>query len=637
MAIAVIGSYETGVPMAAVAGGVTALCCGLASQQGFYRTRVATMVATTFSMAVCVAIGSLTVGSPLLSVLAIAVCGYVFGIMASLGPVAALVGVWAAMTLAIFGHFPLSASATMTCVLSCLCSGAAQIALLVATWPLYRYPEERRALSALYRGLAQYARSGNDGSDLLRQSEQIGKVRAILADPQPFGRDIEFTAVQTLLDEAVRIRGTLACLPLNDNRFAGDRSIAADALDDIAASIEQSREPSSQGLQEELEAERSDATARALFGQIRAARRIVSTPLRGVALRPSRRLFQRFPDLPQIVSLMRQNMSLHTAFGRHALRFALVLALARAIEHVLPFSRGYWITLTVAIVLKPDFTTTFVRGIARIAGTLLGVVFATAVVVAFPNAPSVDIALTVACAVISITFLQINFPIYDVGMTCYVVFILALIGQPQEAAIVNRLLATVAGGGLAMLSYFAWPMWESARAREQIVASLDKLLIYMGALFDGLANPLRRDVAALDDLRSEVWRARAAANESLERMLSEPRRTHEISHDQALGIMAAVHRVEFANLKLWNLYSDRSTPALPQVVSFWQQVEGTMSSIVATLSGKPPAPMRGDALRDAYDEMKTSLRGMEAPAVHLLLESCDRIVDSINTMVNVIG
>ena len=63
--------------------------------------------------------------------------------------------------------------------------------------------------------------------------------------------------------------------------------------------------------------------------------------------------------------------------SRDSLRFALVLASRWSLGRHFEADRGYWIPLTAAIVLKPDFQTTFVRGFARIGGTLVGAVVAT--------------------------------------------------------------------------------------------------------------------------------------------------------------------------------------------------------------------------------------------------------------------
>ncbi|MBV8639557.1 MAG: FUSC family protein [Candidatus Eremiobacteraeota bacterium] len=631
MVVGVAGGYATGTPMAAVVGGFTALGTGMASQQGFYRTRLTTMIAVTLAMTLCTTIGFLTGHSPLLSILVLAVCGYIYGITASFGAAASAIGIWAVLSLIIFGHLPVSTSAMSVCALTSLTSGAVQILLLVATWPLYRYPQERRALVDVYCGLASYARGEVGPDQLLEQSESFRKLRAILADPQPFGRPITMTALQTLLDEAERVRATLAELPPNDAGVNDDRSVAADVLNAIAASVDSSRAPTNQALRNRLDAPSADPAVRALFGQLRAAWRMASIPWRGFSLRTPVNFKLKLPIVREAFAFLRQNASVHTSFGRHALRLAVVLAIARTLEHVVPFERGYWITLTAAVVLRPDFTTTFVRAIGRIMGTIAGVVAATAIVVAVPNTPYVDLALAALFGALTFAAVQVNTTIFGFVITEYVVFIVATLGQPEHAEIINRGLASVSGGLLGMLAYVLWPTWESPATRGRIVTLLERLRSYMLVLFEGLADPARRDVRALNALRDETWRARAAANESLERMLSEPNASRQLSDETALGIMAASRRVEFANLELWGLYEDPSTPALPQVSCFSEAVDAALESDIRLLCG--PHGMRAPrSLRGAYESMKASLGNANSPAVQVLLDAGDRLADSVNTI-----
>jgi len=631
MLAGVIGGYATGVPMAAVVGGFTALGTGMASQQGFYRTRLAAMGATALAMTFCATVGFLSVHSPLLSILLVAAAGYTYGIIGSFGPVASAVGIWSVLSLVIFGHFNVSAPAMHVCVLTSLGSGAVQILLLIATWPLYRYPEERHELVAVYRGLAAYARGKSGPDQLLQQSEALRKLRQILADPQPFGRPVAITALQTLVDEAERLRGALAELPMNGADPCANRYVAADVLDAIATSVESSRPPSNKSLRAQLDASSSDPAVRALFGQLRTAWRIASVPWRGFSLRTPGTFYAQFPGLAESLALLRQNVGLDTTFGRHALRLAVVLAIARTMEHVVTFDRSYWITLTAAIVLRPDFTTTFVTATGRILGTIAGVVIATAIVIAVPNLPYTNLALAALFGALCFAVVQVNTTIFSLAVTEYVVFIVAALGQPQHAEILDRGIASVCGGLLGMLAYAVWPTWESPATRRQIVALLEKLRLYMHGLFEGLADPSLRDIRSLNPLRNETWRARAAANESLERMLSEPMRSRDISDEEALGIMAASRRIEFANLELWGLYDDAATPALPETARFSIAVDVALRSDIAVLCGNDdkPAP-NSESLRDAYDSMKSYTGNANAPCVHVLLDAADRLVDSLN-------
>ncbi len=54
------------------------------------------------------------------------------------------------------------------------------------------------------------------------------------------------------------------------------------------------------------------------------------------------------------------------------------IAAAEWIERSIGWHRAYWLPMTVAVVLKPDFTATFSRGILRLLGTFAGLIVATA-------------------------------------------------------------------------------------------------------------------------------------------------------------------------------------------------------------------------------------------------------------------
>ncbi|MBO0707251.1 MAG: FUSC family protein, partial [Candidatus Dormibacteraeota bacterium] len=53
-------------------------------------------------------------------------------------------------------------------------------------------------------------------------------------------------------------------------------------------------------------------------------------------------------------------------------RLVLCMTIAAILERVLPIAHSYWIVMTVALVLKPDFGSVFVRGLQRGLGTVVG-------------------------------------------------------------------------------------------------------------------------------------------------------------------------------------------------------------------------------------------------------------------------
>src|SRR5207302_8853593 len=75
-------------------------------------------------------------------------------------------------------------------------------------------------------------------------------------------------------------------------------------------------------------------------------------------------------------AILRANLTFRSPAFRHAIRLGAALIIASALARLLPLplQRGYWIPLTVLLILRPDFTSTFTRGVARFLGTVLVVV-----------------------------------------------------------------------------------------------------------------------------------------------------------------------------------------------------------------------------------------------------------------------
>jgi uncharacterized membrane protein YccC len=619
VALALLVGFAGGAPIYAVAAGIGAFSVGFASLQGVYRTRAATMLGMACAMAFSTAIASLCSHSAELAILALAVWGFGYGMIAALGPGASAIGVNATTALIIFERYPLPLHVAVMVALVMFAGGLLQTLLLVLLWPIERYPQERHALAGAYRELAQYAQA-SDTSTRVPSTTELIAVRKTLADPRPFGRPLVLAAFQSLLDEAVRIRASLALLAtVGGDKYASLRPVIAQALDAIAQALDDAHAPEQTALYGMLNTDTNDPNLRALYRQLRAAWRSASVPLGRFAL-PELHYPTDLPSFESSLAVLRDHFHLRSAFGRHAVRLAITLAAAGVLGYVLPVQRGYWITLTAVLVLRPDFTTTLSRGVARIAGTIVGVVAATAIVLAVPHTPHITLALAIFFAAISYAAFQLNYGIFSLTVTAYVVFLLALLGTPEATAVQNRLEATIIGGLLAIGSYLIWPTWESPRTVANLRALINGSLDYTRLLFNGLIDPSARDLPKMRAVRTKLWTVRATAEESLERMLSEPGGTHEIDSDIALGLMAASERLALANTALSSLYQDPQTPAFAALAP--------LASALANASID-----RADGLQDAYTKVAQALAADTSAVAQGLLVACDRIVDSTNTIV----
>ena len=76
------------------------------------------------------------------------------------------------------------------------------------------------------------------------------------------------------------------------------------------------------------------------------------------------------------VAILRANLSPDSAVLRHAVRLGVLVGASDLVARLIGVDRGYWIPLTVLVVLRPDFASTFQRSSMRVAGTIVGLILA---------------------------------------------------------------------------------------------------------------------------------------------------------------------------------------------------------------------------------------------------------------------
>ena len=118
--------------------------------------------------------------------------------------------------------------------------------------------------------------------------------------------------------------------------------------------------------------------------------------------------------------------------------------------------RAYWVPMTVVLVLKPEFAVTFSRGVLRIAGTLIGLLLATALFHFLPIHTATEIALIGLFTFLVRWVGPANYGIFGVTISALVVALISLTGIAPQEVIHARAVNTVLGGVLALAAYAAW-------------------------------------------------------------------------------------------------------------------------------------------------------------------------------------
>ncbi|MFZ5521088.1 MAG: FUSC family protein [Pseudomonadota bacterium] len=217
---------------------------------------------------------------------------------------------------------------------------------------------------------------------------------------------------------------------------------------------------------------------------------------------------------------------------RHALRATLAMACAYALAHALPWgAHKHWLLLTVAAVMRGNLEQTLMRRNARIVGTLLGCM-AAFLLLEFTTAPAVVfVAMALALS------LAHAYVLVDYRVTAAAGAVMALLqihllsrytGGLGAGIVVERMIDTVLGAGIAWAFSYVLPSWE----REQLPRLVRRLL---NAQADYARQVLVWQQPASAErgwrtARREVYDALWLLTQTLQRMAREPQEVRAALH-----------------------------------------------------------------------------------------------------------
>lgn len=638
-------------PTVGVFGAVGAVSVGFGSFQGAYRSRAVVMLMGACGMALSIFLGSLA-GHSTISAAAVALLwGFASGLLVAIGPAASFVGLQSAVGALVAGGFPSDVPQALARMLLVLGGGAFQTLLVVSLWPLRRFPAERAMVARVYRSLGDYAASLPSADSAPPEPHTQAGLTPPHADPQPFARVSEMAVFQALLDEGERLRTSLGAVAslytraavANDGPTVGTVSqvatIVARLLRAVADAADAARPPEApEDLWRELDAacralpaERS--LLEALAGQLRASWRLVSAPTSAEEssaahdprVRPTA---SQLPRIRDTLATLRANLTPQSTAFRHALRLAVSLAITTAAYRVTSLERGYWLSLTVLLVLKPEFTTTFTRGVARVIGTIVGAGFATLITVIVHPGPTLLTAFVLAFVWLGYALFRTNYALFTVCITGYVVFLVSMAGIPEIDAATYRALDTLIGGLFALAVYAVWPTWEGRHVRELLATMFEAQSRYLCALLGVYAQPEAADLRRLHGLRAAARLARSNAEASVDRLLAEPAGGQEIDPKIAAGVVASVRRSALASLALLSGVERGPRRAVPGVAALAEQVREALRALATAMR-------TGGAV--VLPPLRQTQLAIDATVDPLVGRETDVLVDALNSIAALMG
>jgi uncharacterized membrane protein YccC len=604
LAIAMLlGRPALGVPAA-----IGAFIAGFTSLQGIYRTRLTAMLAATLGMSITSFVGALAAHSTPAIVAAAAFAGYACGIVGQIGPVASTVALNSFVAFVLFSSQPLAPTAAAQESALVLAGGGIQALLLLVAWPSARGDAERAALADVYRNLAAYAR-GIGGSPALPPITPLATARQVLADPQPFARAAELARFNRLLEDSEIIRRRLGALTATLSTSTGGSAVRT-LLEEVAAQLDAIANLLIGTLRDVVTPELSPASDALRFTGTADLQAHIRDATEAAAMLATGRL----PRL-RLLSKPRPGPYVENHIdwlGRDAVRFALVAAVAMMLGRHFAADRGYWIPLTAALVLKSDFQTTFVRGIGRIVGTLVGGIVASGVIaLARGHLAAQTAGILVSAAAAYLTF-NPNYALFAVAITSFVVMTLSMRGLPGTTTIDARVLDTLAGGALAMIGFLLLPSWEHRRTRALLANLLDSQRRLAGAILRAYAAPSTDARKAIGAARTGAWKVRTTVETSIDRTRHEPHGPHTIGAARALRILAATQRFALANLLLETALETQGPSAPAGLEPFAEALDAEMTQLAEALRASR-RPRRDDRLSSSLAQLESALDAARDP------------------------
>ena len=537
---------------------------------GPYRTRAATMAAVTAGAAMAAAMatlahGHLAIALPLtLGVGALCSLGRVWG-NAGAGAGSAVFCTFL-IALAVPPTRPREAAIRAGLIVA---GGLWAMLLSLVLWPLQPYRPVRLAVAACFRALAAYgddlaarsARGPHDPWELRAHSvavrAAIDNARAVLAGtrrgrPGESGRGERLLVLHEVADQVfahlVALNDTLAAIPApaRDEAFAAalPRTLGAGAesLRSLADAVESEsappavplrwtgadlRPPGRAGTVSEddaaLDAHREQAAI--LLDRIADYAALGFATARGLETgrdAPDVTGLEEAPPPLSAMAQLRAILSPDSLVLRYALRVALAATTAVALSSALGLRRGYWVTITVVIILQPYTGATSQKALQRLLGTVVGGML-TALLGAWFHAPVAILALAFVFVTVCVALLPVNYAVFSVFVTpAFVLLAEASAGDWHLAEV--RIVNTVIGGTIALLAArLLWPTPESsllpAYMTRALAANRDYLRVAATlAREGGPVVPVR-----LREARRAVGLAAVNAEESFQRLLGEHR------------------------------------------------------------------------------------------------------------------
>ncbi|MFF6775330.1 FUSC family protein [Streptomyces sp. NPDC012637] len=615
-------------PAVAASSAFGAFQAAIATFQRSYRPRPTLALASGASLAVSTFLGYLTGAHLVLFLLLLAVWTFVAGLAWAVGPTAGIIASSNVAIMLVTVTLPTSV-ATAAGHAAMIAVGGLVQAVLIVLMPVRRWGAQRDALADALAAEADYARRLRHDPTASFDPVPLMTARsaAAVTPRQARRRPAELHGARGL---AERIRPVLASLadpavgapaegPQRD-RVRELLGAAGEVLDACAhairhgepvelppAAVAALRTPDTGAILSGAP-RRAATRLAALLGDVVETAEPRTETAAGARSRPTLLRL-----LPVALGRMRAELRHDSPVLRHAVRVTAVATAGYLLGTALPLGHGYWAPMASVMVMRPDFSQTYARSVARFGGTLVGVALATGIVQTAHPGTWLSAGLAVFCAFGMYLLMRTGYAASQVFVAAYVVFLLGMEGVGVTQTVRDRVLLTLLGGLLAMLSYAVYPAWETPRLRGRLADWLTADGRYAATVVAHYAEPAG---PVCPDVREALLANRAARiawQEGVARATHEPVRHRGMSRAAAGEAEDALAQCGRVAMLLEAHLPERGAPPVPEAAALAEALRrATERGAKAVRERRTP---RWEELRETVEAWE---RGEGAPD-HFLL------------------
>ncbi len=290
---------------------------------------------------------------------------------------------------------------------------------------------------------------------------------------------------------------------------------------------------------------------------------------------------------------LRDNFTFDSTLFRHGLRLGITTAVGVEICLLAELPMGFWILLTILLVLQPDVGQTFQRFFHRIIGTILGSTVASILLLTIVSSRLLQ-AISVLSISLAFCLLRFHYSIAVLFISIFAAILSELdepVGNWQISLI--RIFCTLIGAGLALIAaFFLFRHREREKLSAYLAEAIDSSRYYFQAVmavYLGQA-PTERGVIAQKQRQDRL--AYCNAQTSLQRSLSAPQ-TKQSEIEPALTLISYIHRFSRAiTILMAQLEHFSGSEPHPELATFVRQVNQALAQLSNSLVNfTAPAPL----------------------------------------------